>query len=62
MIRYSSYGSTNNRTPSERTYLDPLAAEYRELQKLRQRVKRAEAAAAQRVEVARRNKILKPDS
>jgi len=32
MIRYSSYGSTNNRAPSERTYhLETLAAEYREL-------------------------------
>jgi hypothetical protein len=61
MIRYSSYGSTNYRTPSERAYLDPLAAEYRELQELRERVKRAEAAAEQRVEVARRNKIPKPD-
>jgi hypothetical protein len=49
MIRYSSYGSINYRTPSERTYLDPLAAEYRELQELRERVKKAEAAAAQRV-------------
>jgi hypothetical protein len=49
MIRYSSYASTNYRTPSERTHLDPLAAEYRELQELRERVKRAEAAAAQRL-------------
>jgi hypothetical protein len=50
MIRYSSYGSTNNRAPSERTYhLETLAAEYRELQELRERVKKAEAAAAQRL-------------
>jgi hypothetical protein len=50
MIRYSSYGSTNNRAPTERTYhLETLAAEYRELQELRERVKKAEAAAAQRL-------------
>ena len=49
MIRYSSYGSTNYRTPSERTYPDPLAAEYRELQELRERVNKAEAAAAERL-------------
>jgi hypothetical protein len=49
MIRYSSYVSTNYRTPSERTYPDPLAAEYRALQELRERVNRAEAAAAERL-------------
>jgi hypothetical protein len=49
MIRYSSYGSTNYGTPSKRTYPDPLAAEYRELQELRERVNRAEAAAAERL-------------
>ena len=49
MIRYSSYGSRNYRTPSKRTYPDPLAAEYRELQELRERVNKAEAAAAQRL-------------
>jgi hypothetical protein len=49
MIRYSSYGSRNYRTPSERTYPDPLAAEYRELQELRERVNRAKAAASQRL-------------
>ena len=49
MIRYSSYGSRNYRTPGKRTYLDPLAAEYRELQELRERVNKAEAAAAQRL-------------
>jgi hypothetical protein len=42
MIRYSSYGSIH--TPSERTYLEVLAAEHRELQELRERVKKAEAA------------------
>jgi hypothetical protein len=46
MIRYSSYGSTNYRKPSERAYLDPLAAKYRELQELRERVRKAETAAA----------------
>jgi hypothetical protein len=49
MIRYSSYGSRNYRTPGKRTYLDPLSAEYRELQELRERVNKAEAAAAQRL-------------
>ena len=49
MIRYSSYGSTNYRTPSERMYPDRLAAEYRELQELRERVNKAEAAAAERL-------------
>jgi hypothetical protein len=44
MIRYSSYGGTNRRTPNEGTYLDPLAVQYRELQELRERVKKAEAA------------------
>ena len=49
MIRYSSNGSTNYRMPSELTYPDPLAAEYRELQELRERVNRAKAAASQRL-------------
>jgi hypothetical protein len=35
MITYLSYCSTNYRTPSERTYPDLLAAEYRDLQELR---------------------------
>ena len=48
MIRYSSYGSTNNRARIE-AQLELLAAEYRELQELRERVKKAEAAAAQRL-------------
>ena len=53
MIRYSSYGRTNYRQPTpseralaeecrERAHLDSLAEEYRELQELRERVKRAE--------------------
>ena len=45
----------------ERTHPDTLAEAYRELQELRERVKRAEAAAAARLEIARRNKILEPD-
>ena len=57
MISYSSYGSTNNRAPSERTYhLETLAAEYRELQELRERVKKGRCRAA--AEVARRRKKL----
>lgn len=46
MIRYSSYGSTNHRAPSSQIiYLDPLEADYHELQELRERVRKAEAAA-----------------
>jgi hypothetical protein len=49
MMRYSTYGSTNHRTPSPQIiYLDSLEAEYRELQELRERVGKAEAAAALR--------------
>jgi hypothetical protein len=47
MTRYSSYGATNYRTPSAQTYLDPLQVQYEELQKLRERVRKAEAAASQ---------------
>jgi hypothetical protein len=47
MIRFSSYGANNYRTPSAQTYLDPLQVQYEELQKLRERVRKAEAAAAQ---------------
>jgi hypothetical protein len=49
MIRYSNDGSTSYRMPSELTYPDPLAAEYHELQKLHERVNKAEAAAAERL-------------
>jgi hypothetical protein len=47
MIRYSSYGRTNYRTnPTAPTkLLCSLATEYRELQELRERVRKAEAAA-----------------
>jgi hypothetical protein len=47
MIRYSSYRGTNYRTtPSGPTeLLCSLAKEYRELQHLRERVRKAEAAA-----------------
>ena len=48
MIRYSSYGSTNRQTPSRQIYLDPLEVEYRELEELRERVRKAEAAAERR--------------
>jgi hypothetical protein len=47
MIRYSSYGGTNHRTPS--SLADPLRAAYRELLELRERVRNAEAAAAIRL-------------
>ena len=46
MIRYSSYGATNLRRTSAQTYLDPLEVQYRELLELRERVRKAEAAAA----------------
>ena len=51
VIRYSSYHGTNYRTkPSARTdLLRSLETEYRELQDLRQRVRKAEAAAAMRL-------------
>jgi hypothetical protein len=51
MIRYSSYSLTNYRTnPSAPTeLLCSLAKEYRELQDLRERVRKAEAAAASAV-------------
>ena len=49
MIRYSSYAVANSRTAAsaEIIYLDPLQVQYDELQKSRQRVREAEAAAAQ---------------
>jgi hypothetical protein len=51
MIRYSSYRGTNYRTnPSGQSKLvDALAKEYQELQDLRERVRKAEAAAAKRL-------------
>ena len=49
MIRYSSYGSANYRTPSSLPDPDPLKAAYRELLELRERVRNAEAAAARRL-------------
>jgi hypothetical protein len=47
MIRYSSYSSTNYRTKSNAltSLLRSLEAEYHELQDLRERVRKAEAAA-----------------
>ena len=53
MIRYSSYGSTNFRTPSiQIVYLDRLEVEYRKLQELRERVRKAEAEAEAEAEAA----------
>ena len=50
MIRYSSYAATNFRIPTTQIiYLDRLEAEYRGLLELRERVKKAEAVAAQRM-------------
>lgn len=46
MIRYSSYASANYRVPRAQTPPDPLEAEYRQLKELRERVRKAEAAAA----------------
>jgi hypothetical protein len=45
MVRYSSYGVTIFGSPSAQTYLDPLEKQYRELLELRERVRKAEAAA-----------------
>ena len=45
MIRYSSYGATNLRPRSGQTYVDTLEVQYRELLELRERVRKAEAAA-----------------
>jgi len=50
MIRHPSYGG---RMPSPRNVLAPLEAEYRKLQKLRERVRKAEAAAAKAASIAR---------
>ena len=51
MIKYSTYTCTNSRQrPSEEKNLfNPLEEEYRELQELRERVRKAEAAAAKHV-------------
>jgi hypothetical protein len=49
MIRYSSYGGTTSRRPRiQIIYLDRLEVEYRKVQELRERVRKAEAAAALR--------------
>ena len=50
MIRYSSYSSTNYRARSNAltSMLRSLEAEYQELQDLRERVRKAEAAATPR--------------
>jgi hypothetical protein len=50
MIRYSTYRGTNYQTDPSAPIelLGPIAKEYRELQDLREQVKKAEAAAAKR--------------
>jgi hypothetical protein len=48
MIRYSSYGSTNSRRARKQISLDRLEVEYRNVQDLRERVRKAEVAAALR--------------
>jgi hypothetical protein len=48
MIKYSSYDSTNYRKPGSLTDLNSLEAAYSELLELRERVRKAEAAAAMR--------------
>ena len=53
MIRYSSYGVTNGQIPSAVPFKDPLESEYRKLLELRERVRKAEAAA----ERSRRNPL-----
>ena len=57
MIRYSSYGSTNNRKALNKRadLIDPLEAEHRrKLQELRERARRAEAEAQELRERVRR--------
>lgn len=57
MIRYSSYGSSNYRAPAKQfSYRDPLEAEYLQLIELRERVRKAEAAASKRLTVATKKK------
>ncbi|MET4040281.1 hypothetical protein ABIC03_001966 [Bradyrhizobium sp. RT6a] len=57
MIRYSSYGSSNYRAPAKQfPYRDPLEAEYFQLIELRERVRKAEAAASKRLTVATKKK------
>jgi hypothetical protein len=58
MIRYPSYSATNFRPTSAQTYLDPLEVQYRELLELRERVRMAEAAAAQRKRPSSRDLLL----
>ena len=51
MIRYTSYNITNypEKPDGQTNLLGSLETEYRELQKLRERVRKAEAAAAKRL-------------
>ena len=56
MIRYSSYGSSNYRTPIVHfSPRDPLAVEYGELLELRERVRKAEAAVSSGLTVKERS-------
>jgi hypothetical protein len=59
MIRYSSYSRTNYRTnPNERTkLLRSFETEYRELLDLRERVRKAEAAAAMRLRAKKKKRL-----
>jgi hypothetical protein len=58
MVRYSSRPGknyqTNRRAPT--TLPSPLAKEYRELQELRERVRKAEAAASRKAPAYRKTK------
>jgi hypothetical protein len=62
MIRYSSYGAKNFRPPSVQTYLKPLEEQYRELLELRERVRKAEAAAQIKRRFKARSGISSPSS
>jgi hypothetical protein len=56
MIRYSSYGSSNYRTPiAHFSPRDPLAVEYGELLELRERVRKAEVEVSKRPAVVEQN-------
>jgi hypothetical protein len=63
MIRYSAYRGTNYRTNSSAStnFLHSLETEYRELQDLRERVRKAEAAAAKRLGLRGRGHLQNSD-
>jgi hypothetical protein len=62
MIRYSSYGATNFGPSSAQTYLDPIEKQYREVLELRERVRKAEAAAQLIGRFKARSRISSPSS